>query len=121
MVGRCGDEKGIDTVEGRIDGPVKPLAAVGKLKREAHCQPLVPVRVLSTELATYSSALRLMRTNSAQTSCGNLPWATLRRADKHNSGPGPTALALLESSRHTDADERKQGWPGVLTNLRVCT
>ena len=92
MVGRCGDEKGIDTVEGRIDGPVKPLAAVGKLKREAHCQPLVPVRVLSTELATYSSALHLMRTNSAQTSCGNLPWATLRRADKHNSGPDRARL-----------------------------
>ena len=36
-----------------------------------------------------------------------------------HAGPGPTALALLESSRHTDADERKQGW--MLTNLRVCT
>ena len=36
-----------------------------------------------------------------------------------NIGPGPTTLALLESSRHTDVDERKQGW--MLTNLRVCT
>ena len=35
------------------------------------------------------------------------------------TGPGPIALALLESSRCTDVDEQKQGW--MPTNLHVCT
>ena len=53
----------------------------------------------------------------------NPPRASLSTPCPHNSNlltcplsQRPTALTLLESSRHTNVDERKQGW--MLTNLR---
>ena len=48
-----------------------------------------------------------------------LPYESIGKKCKLPDGLGPTALALLESSRHTDVDERKQRW--MLTNLRVGT